>query len=190
MSGDFRLPPEDDPALVTAAQAAAAEAGSASEFEALLRSRGWPVEVAEHDELTVVGDPALMTRKAPALRDVTVIRQWAGMYDVTPDHLAVVGPTSQLEGWWQANGWSGRGMLLAPFLTELLAEHLVTGRAPAMLASFLPDRFSPDDPAAPMPTDYYARYGSRSSPSVPAGDGQPRSDTSSSGTITSSAPGS
>ena len=27
---------------------------------------------------------ALMTRKAPALRDVTVIRQWAGMYDITP----------------------------------------------------------------------------------------------------------
>ncbi len=63
MSGDFRLPPEDDPALVTAAQAAAAEADSASEFEALLRSRGWPVEVAEHDELTVVGEPVLLVRR-------------------------------------------------------------------------------------------------------------------------------
>ncbi len=53
----------------------------------------------------------LMTRKAPALADVSVIRQWAGMYDVSPDHQPLVGPTSQLEGWWQANGWSGRGML-------------------------------------------------------------------------------
>ncbi len=102
---------------------------------------------------------ALMTRKAPALRDVTVIRQWAGMYDVTPDHLAIVGPTAQLQGWWQANGWSGRGMLLAPFLTDLLAECLVTGRTPAMLEPFLPDRFSPDDAVAPMSADYYARYG-------------------------------
>jgi sarcosine oxidase, subunit beta len=104
---------------------------------------------------------ALMTRKAPALRDVTVIRQWGGMYDITPDHLPIIGPTAQLEGWWQALGWSGRGMLLAPYLAELLADHIVTGEAPAMLGQFLPDRFpATDDGAAPLETDYYARYGS------------------------------
>jgi sarcosine oxidase subunit beta len=104
---------------------------------------------------------ALMTRKAPALRDVTVIRQWGGMYDITPDHLPIVGPTAQLDGWWQALGWSGRGMLLAPYLTELLAEHLVGGTAPVLLRPFLPDRFpATDDEATPPETDYYARYGS------------------------------
>ncbi len=107
-----------------------------------------------------------MTRKAPALRDVTVIRQWAGMYDITPDHLPIVGPTAQLEGWWQALGWSGRGMLLAPYLTELLAEHLVTGTAPEMLRQFLPDRFPPTDGEAHLETDYYSRYG-------PSPSGQP-----------------
>ena len=35
----------------------------------------------------------LMTRKAPALADVAVIRQWGGMYDVRPDHQPLVGPT-------------------------------------------------------------------------------------------------
>jgi glycine/D-amino acid oxidase-like deaminating enzyme len=106
---------------------------------------------------------AVMTRKAPALRDVTVIRQWGGMYDITPDHLPIVGPTVQLDGWWQALGWSGRGMLLAPYLTELLAEHLVTSAPPAMLRPFLPDRFAPTaDEAPPVETDYYARYGSSS----------------------------
>ena len=103
---------------------------------------------------------ALMTRKAPALRDVTVIRQWAGMYDITPDHLPIVGPTAQLDGWWQALGWSGRGMLLAPYLTELLAEHLVTGEAPAMLRQFLPDRFPPTGEETQLETDYYSRYAS------------------------------
>lgn len=101
----------------------------------------------------------LMTRKAPALRDVAVIRQWGGMYDITPDHLPIVGPTAQLDGWWQALGWSGRGMLLAPYLTELLAEHLVTGQAPTMLRQFLPDRFPPTDGGdATVESDYYARY--------------------------------
>ena len=106
----------------------------------------------------------LMTRKAPALRDATVIRQWGGMYDITPDHLPIVGPTAQLEGWWQATGWSGRGMLLAPYLTELLAEHLVTGSPPEMLRPFLPDRFSPTTEAEGAEADYYARY--RGSPTA------------------------
>jgi len=105
---------------------------------------------------------ALMTRKAPALRDVTVIRQWAGMYDITPDHLPIVGPTAQLGGWWQALGWSGRGMLLAPYLTELLAEQMVGGEAPAMLRQFLPDRFGSGDDDSTLETDYYARYASGS----------------------------
>ena len=109
---------------------------------------------------------ALMTRKAPALRDVTVIRQWGGMYDITPDHLPIVGPTAQLEGWWQALGWSGRGMLLAPMLTELLAQHLVTGTAPPMLRAFLPDRFPPTEEDAPLETDYYARYAPGTVPST------------------------
>ncbi len=101
---------------------------------------------------------SLMTRKAPALADVAVIRQWAGMYDVSPDHQPLVGPTRQLDGWWQANGWSGRGMLLGPYLAELLAERFITGATPERLAAFDPDRFDPTAPAEDDPADYYARY--------------------------------
>ena len=131
----------------------------------------------------------LITRKAPALRDATVIRQWGGMYDITPDHVPIVGPTAQLDGWWQAVGWSGRGMLLAPYLTELLAEHLVTGSAPQMLRPFLPDRFSPSDEAERSEGDYYARYrsgaGDASSGAAAVGSG---GVTSSSGNTTSTPP--
>jgi sarcosine oxidase subunit beta len=121
-----------------------------------------PIGVDQRSSWAFLRRTALLTtRKAPALRDVTVIRQWAGMYDITPDHQPIVGPTRQLEGWWQAVGWSGRGMLLAPYLAELLAEHIVTGDPPEMLRAFLPDRFSPDaDDLGAREADYYARYGS------------------------------
>jgi sarcosine oxidase subunit beta len=125
----------------------------------------------------------LMTRKAPALRDVTVIRQWGGMYDITPDHVPIVGPTAQLDGWWQAVGWSGRGMLLAPYLTELLAEHIVTGSPPEMLRPFLPDRFAPTDDAEGAEADYYARYSPAGSSSEAVGRSVPPA--SSSGNTTS-----
>ena len=104
---------------------------------------------------------SLVTRKAPALADATVIRQWAGMYDVSPDHLPLVGPTRQLDGWWQANGWSGRGMLLAPYLAELLATRMTTGASPSRLEMFDPDRFDPAAKASGHEQDYYARYAAR-----------------------------
>jgi len=104
---------------------------------------------------------SVITRKAPALADATVIRQWAGMYDISPDHLPLVGPTRQLEGWWQANGWSGRGMLLAPYLAELLATRMATGVTPERLQMFDPDRFDPAAPATGTDQDYYARYVTR-----------------------------
>ena len=104
---------------------------------------------------------AMMVRKAPALADVSVIRQWAGMYDISPDHVPLVGPTAQLDGWWQANGWSGRGMLLGPYLTELLGEQFVTGRRPAHLDAFDPDRFGAAAVAEDESADYYARYAPR-----------------------------
>ena len=100
----------------------------------------------------------LMVRKAPALREVTVIRQWAGMYDVSPDHQPLVGPTRQLDGWWEANGWSGRGMLLAPYLMDQLAERFALGTTSPHLALFDPDRFEPGGEAHTS-TDYYGRYG-------------------------------
>lgn len=103
---------------------------------------------------------SIITRKAPALADATVIRQWAGMYDISPDHLPLVGSTRQLDGWWQANGWSGRGMLLAPYLAELLATRMATGASPQRLEMFDPDRFD-SGAAASSEQDYYARYANR-----------------------------
>jgi glycine/D-amino acid oxidase-like deaminating enzyme len=119
---------------------------------------------------------AMIVGKAPALGDVTVIRQWAGMYDITPDHQPLVGPTSQLEGWWQANGWSGRGMLLAPYLVELLAERFVTGTTPDRLAMFDPDRFAPGEEGEADTADYYERYtaSGTSATTHRDRDGQPR----------------
>ncbi len=123
-----------------------------------------PAEPPRHEQRSswdFLGRTAtLMARKAPALAELTVIRQWAGMYDITPDHLPLVGPTAQLAGWWQANGWSGRGMLLAPYLMELLARQLVGGERAADLELFEPDRFEPGAADAEN-GDYYARYAAR-----------------------------
>lgn len=59
----LRFPPDEDPAVVTAVQAAAVEVGSASELEELLRFRGWGVEIVEQDGLAALGQPVLDVRR-------------------------------------------------------------------------------------------------------------------------------
>ena len=59
----LRLSPPDDLALATAASAAVVEAGSAAELEAMLRSRGWPIDVVEEDERKLAGEPMLHVRR-------------------------------------------------------------------------------------------------------------------------------
>jgi sarcosine oxidase subunit beta len=63
----------------------------------------------------------------PALHQIKVVRQWAGLYDSTPDALPILGPVDQVEGFIQVNGFSGHGFMLAPKVVDLLAR-LITGQ--------------------------------------------------------------
>jgi sarcosine oxidase subunit beta len=63
----------------------------------------------------------------PALHQVKVVRQWAGLYDSTPDALPILGPVDQVEGFIQVNGFSGHGFMLAPKVVDLLAR-FITGQ--------------------------------------------------------------
>jgi sarcosine oxidase subunit beta len=67
----------------------------------------------------------------PVLRSVKVVRQWAGLYDITPDAQPILGATDGVEGLYQANGFSGHGFMIAP-MTALLMSQAVAGRRPAL----------------------------------------------------------
>ncbi|HYF12595.1 MAG TPA: FAD-binding oxidoreductase [Actinomycetota bacterium] len=101
---------------------------------------------------------SVLLRKAPRLGHLRVIRQWGGVYDMTPDRKPLVGPSRHAPGLVQANGYSGRGFALAPIVAELLAGWLETGERPDTLAAFDPDRFA-GVAHAPLSADYYAGYG-------------------------------
>lgn len=78
----------------------------------------------------------------PAMRHVKVVRQWAGLYDVTPDHVPVLGPTPGFENFVQANGFSGHGFMISPMVTTLLAQLLAGERTAMDLGPFAVDRFA------------------------------------------------
>lgn len=99
---------------------------------------------------------SVVTEKAPRLAHLRVIRQWAGVYDMTPDRLPLVGP-SPLPGFFQANGYSGRGFAFAPLVAELLAGWLVGRTRPDLLTPFDPARFGAEQGDVVI-GDYYQGY--------------------------------
>lgn len=103
---------------------------------------------------------ALLVRKAPRLGELRVVRQWAGVYDMTPDRKPLVG-ASTLPGFFQFCGCNGRGFSLGPLLAELLAAEILTGRRDPLLDGTEPQRFDHATEAHVAIGDYYAGYGSK-----------------------------
>jgi sarcosine oxidase subunit beta len=100
---------------------------------------------------------ALVVRKAPRLASLRVVRQWAGVYDMTPDRKPVVGE-SRLPGFWQFNGCNGRGFNLGPILAELCARWMVGGARDPLLEGFGPERFDGTSEARVTIGDYYSGF--------------------------------
>jgi sarcosine oxidase subunit beta len=73
----------------------------------------------------------LIDRLAPGLRDVQVRGGWAGLYEVTPDHNALIGSSDSVRGFHYACGFSGHGFLQGPAVGEVVKD-LVTGQAPSV----------------------------------------------------------
>jgi sarcosine oxidase subunit beta len=81
----------------------------------------------------------------PAARPLRMMRQWAGMYDVTPDHRPILGGVPGLEGYFQICGFSGHGFMLAPITGKRMARHIASGEPDEIVASLSLDRFARGD---------------------------------------------
>ncbi|GGQ65181.1 NAD(P)/FAD-dependent oxidoreductase [Couchioplanes azureus] len=81
-----------------------------------------------------LAEPAV--RRLPALADVGIRSQWSGLYEMSPDHNAVVGACSTPAGLLYATGFSGHGFQQAPTVGRCLAA-LALGLAPPLDLSAL-----------------------------------------------------
>lgn len=78
----------------------------------------------------------------PRAAKVRMMRQWAGMYDVTPDHRPILGGVPGLEGYYHVCGFSGHGFMLAPVTGKRMARHITTGQPDDIIGSLSLDRFA------------------------------------------------
>jgi sarcosine oxidase subunit beta len=81
-------------------------------------------------------------RRLPALAHAAVSHAWAGLYEMTPDHNPIIGPSSEVDGFFTIAGFSGHGFQHSPAAGRILAD-LITGRDPRCdVSPFSADRFA------------------------------------------------
>ena len=69
--------------------------------------------------------------------EVNPRRAWAGLYEMTPDHHAIIGPASDVAGLYFVNGFSGHGVMHSPASGRITADLILHGRSDLIDASQL-----------------------------------------------------
>jgi sarcosine oxidase subunit beta len=82
-----------------------------------------------------------LTRYAPILKHVNMLRHWTGFYDVTPDARPILGEVRGVKGFIQCNGFSGHGFMISPMVAHVLTELIAEGKTPEILENLSLSRF-------------------------------------------------
>ncbi len=77
----------------------------------------------------------------PELRDIKILRQWAGLCDMTPDYAPIMGKVDGLDGFILNCGWGTWGFKAAPASGKTTAELIATGKTPELIENFSLHRF-------------------------------------------------
>jgi sarcosine oxidase subunit beta len=85
---------------------------------------GFSVETTEN---WIPGLIEVVRRRAPRIADLGIRGGWAGLYEMTPDHNAIIGEARGVSRFLYATGFSGHGFLQGPAVGEILRD-LVLGR--------------------------------------------------------------
>lgn len=84
--------------------------------------------------------------RVPILEHSRITRGWAGLYEISPDHHAILGSFPELKGFICANGFSGHGFQHSPATGLLVAELIVEGEARTLdIHPLRPQRFREED---------------------------------------------
>ncbi len=84
---------------------------------------------------------AVICETLPLLRKLNVVRQWAGSYDLSPDHIPVIDEAKGAKGFYSVCGFSGHGFMVAPRIAILVANHLTGQTDDLDIRTFSQERY-------------------------------------------------
>ena len=71
-----------------------------------------------------------------------VLRQWAGLYDISPDSNPIVGPVDTIDGFFLLSGFMGHGFMMAPVVGKRLAACIARGVGGELFEQWSLQRFA------------------------------------------------
>ncbi len=77
----------------------------------------------------------------PQLHGLRILRQWAGVCDMTPDYAPIIGRAEEVENFYMDVGWGTYGFKAGPIAGKCTAELIATGKTPGLIQAFSPGRF-------------------------------------------------
>lgn len=83
-----------------------------------------------------------LVARCPRLGAVRILRQWAGLYDISPDQSPIVGDVDSPRGFFLASGFMGHGFMMAPVVGKRLARLIGRGEASTETSTWSLSRFS------------------------------------------------
>lgn len=72
---------------------------------------------------------AQVTHALPLLKKLRIVRQWGGLYDMSPDRNPIIDEMEGVSGLYMVAGFSGHGFMVAPKTAIIIAQKL-TGEKP------------------------------------------------------------
>ena len=94
------------------------------------------------------------THRMPVLAGAKVVRAYAGVRTLTPDHHPILGPVASHPGIFLAAGLSGHGIMHSPAVAMLLAEWITEGEPRTWDArQLMLERFTAGDVFVPVRTE-------------------------------------
>lgn len=76
----------------------------------------------------------------PSIDKIRLVRQWAGLCDMTPDFSPIMGSTP-VAGFYLDVGWGTYGFKAGPVSGESMAQLIASGKTPELISSFRLSRF-------------------------------------------------
>ena len=108
---------------------------------------GWPARLDRQTNVkvtaldSIAGNTWVAASTYPDVRNLRVIRTWAGMTASSPDIMPTLGESRTVPGFYAMQG--GAGFTLGPVYGLLMAELVRTGRTSIPIGPYDPERFMP-----------------------------------------------
>jgi glycine/D-amino acid oxidase-like deaminating enzyme len=122
-------------------------------FEELRMPRHWqPDDISPFERVRILDPRPIerfnraglkhLARAFPAFAGARLQQSWAGLIDVTPDAVPVIGPIESVPGFFLASGFSGHGFGLGPGAGKLMAQIVMGEKTCVDCAPFRFDRLN------------------------------------------------